>query len=330
MKTERRHELQENELANWLGDKLDVLRPYSKAILGVLVLAVVALLLVNFVRGRNERMSEAGWSAYFEAMTGRSPEAFEEVADTYPGTAAAGWAMQRAADLHLDEALQQLFQDREAAAQEIEDARELLQKILDTTDDPLLQQRATFGLAKCLEAQGDFEEAKAKYEQVVSRWPNTTFAQLAQQRIEQIQQPATRQWYSWFAEQKPARSPLTDPGLFDDLPDLPEGPNLNMPPAGQLLPGAPSGAPVGSETDGSAAPPDFNLDLPDLPDNASPATTATEPATPAADDAEGTDDEVREPSSELGPEDAGSGEAEPASDSEAAANQNPPGDGSSP
>jgi hypothetical protein len=258
MKTERRHELQENELANWLGEKLATLRPYGKAILGVLVLALVALIIVNYLRGRGERMREAGWSAYFEAMTGANPEAFEEISQVYPGTDAAGWAMQRAADLHLDEALRQMFQDREAAKEEIDAARDLYEKILAASSDPMLQQRATYGLAKCLESQGDFTEAAKQYEQIASRWSDSAFAELAQQRLQQIQQPGTRQWYNWFAEQKPVSSPLTEPGMLDGLPELPEGPDLKMPAPGQLVPGSTSGA-----IPGAAIVPELGVDLPD-------------------------------------------------------------------
>ena len=46
MKTERRHELQTNILADWLGHKTEAIRPYFKLILGgiaaVLIVAIVA------------------------------------------------------------------------------------------------------------------------------------------------------------------------------------------------------------------------------------------------------------------------------------------------
>jgi hypothetical protein len=328
MKTERRHELQENELANWLAEKLDWLRPYSKAILGVLLLAVVALMVVSYMRGRSERMREAGWAAYFEAMAGRSPEAFEEVANTYPGTSAAGWAMQRAADLYLDESLQQLFQDRDAAQQSVDAARELYQKILDTSNDPMLEQRATYGLAKCLEARGDFEEAKAHYEQVASRWSDSTFAALARERVNRIEQPATRQWYHWFAEQKPVRSPLTDPGMFPDLPDLPDSPNLQMPPAGQLLPGSSSGSVAPADSTPPASAPDLGLDLPAAtgssgslgldfgPESATPPQSGTGSGTP---DVESSPPDAPATNQQL-PQDAGAD-----SDSEVNTDQNTPG-----
>jgi hypothetical protein len=254
MKTERRHELQENELANWLGEKVGAFRPFGKTILGVLVLAAVAMLIGNYLRGRSVRMREAGWSAYFEAMSGANPEAFEEVAKVFPDTSAAGWSMQRAADLHLDESLRQMFQNREVAKQEIDAARELYEQVLATSRDPMLQQRATYGLAKSLESQGDFAEAQKQYELLASRWSDSQFAELARQRLHQIQQPATQQWYNWFAEQTPVSSPLTDPGMFEDLPNLPEGPDLEMPAAGQFFGPGSNASPLPDA--GLAAPPD--------------------------------------------------------------------------
>ncbi len=105
MKTERRHELQENELANWLGEKIRKFQPYGRTVLGVLVLAAVGLLVTGYLRSRNEQAKRAGWSAFFGAMTVADPVALEEVAEAFPDTTAAAWALQRSADLRLDQAL---------------------------------------------------------------------------------------------------------------------------------------------------------------------------------------------------------------------------------
>ena len=41
MKSEERHKLQQNELADWLGRSYAVIKPYANAILAVVLLAVV-------------------------------------------------------------------------------------------------------------------------------------------------------------------------------------------------------------------------------------------------------------------------------------------------
>ena len=42
MKTERRHELQTNDLADWLGRKIDSARPHAKVISGIAIVAATA------------------------------------------------------------------------------------------------------------------------------------------------------------------------------------------------------------------------------------------------------------------------------------------------
>ncbi len=55
MKAERRHELQHNELADWLAATAERLRPYSRAILGVTIAAVVLLLAYYLITSRRKK-----------------------------------------------------------------------------------------------------------------------------------------------------------------------------------------------------------------------------------------------------------------------------------
>jgi hypothetical protein len=128
-----------------------------------------------------------------------------------------------------------MFQNRQTAKQELDAARGLYEQVVALTDEPMLKQRAIYGLAKCQEAQGQFDQAKKNYEQIIESWGDSQLAALAKERLDELQRPETKQWYNWFAEQTPATSPLTDPSLFQDLPNLPESPDLKMPQPGQLL-----------------------------------------------------------------------------------------------
>ncbi len=74
MKTERRHELQHNALADKLTYVIGVIEPYSRAILGV-VLAVAALLFVwAYLSVRDQEFAEKGWDSFFQAFGARPGE----------------------------------------------------------------------------------------------------------------------------------------------------------------------------------------------------------------------------------------------------------------
>ena len=55
MKTERRHELQNNELAAWLTVWIEKIQPYLKTVLGVLILGLVIILGIFIVQNREQQ-----------------------------------------------------------------------------------------------------------------------------------------------------------------------------------------------------------------------------------------------------------------------------------
>jgi hypothetical protein len=152
------------------------------------------------------------------------------------------------------------------AQEELAAARQLYERLAAVQGNPMVQQRAAYGLAKCLEAQGDFEQAIQEYEQIVSTWSGSPFAALATERISALKRPETKQWYSWFAQQEPIRSPLNDPGLFQDLPNLPDTPDLGIPtPGGSLGPSGSTDGTTGTAAPSSLIPGDSSSDGIELP-----------------------------------------------------------------
>lgn len=74
MKTERRHELATNVLADWLGEKIEALKPYSAAA-SVTALLVVVLIFAGIVLYQRRQTSTAQvWSDYFSAIENQSPD----------------------------------------------------------------------------------------------------------------------------------------------------------------------------------------------------------------------------------------------------------------
>ncbi len=134
MKTERRHELQTNDLAAWLAKEIDRVRPYGKLIGGaILVLVALALFWTWSANRARARMSTA-WNEFYvvtspsylqnelekkrdelrkkyddseRVLTGEEQsevvekvnEAIRKLAESDAGTAPGAWAALRYADL---------------------------------------------------------------------------------------------------------------------------------------------------------------------------------------------------------------------------------------
>src|SRR5687767_13440928 len=102
MKAERRHELKHNELADWLGEGMELLKPHATGIvLGLVLLAVIVVGSFWYFGGENHASSLA-WSRYFESFNDREPQkALETLASDQSGSKAAWWALMTVADMHL-------------------------------------------------------------------------------------------------------------------------------------------------------------------------------------------------------------------------------------
>ena len=99
MKTDRRHELQTNELADWLGEHAKQYLPYAKTGIGIAVLIIAALFAFNIMRGQKEGRRVGSWNEYFTASELADLEGLREIAQRYKGTEAAAWALQSAGDI---------------------------------------------------------------------------------------------------------------------------------------------------------------------------------------------------------------------------------------
>jgi hypothetical protein len=218
-----------------LGDHIGQIKPYGKILLGVALLLAAVYFGTSYVAARNRQAQQAAWSAYYDATATGDPQEFRKVADSYPGTIASGWALQSAGDLYLNQGVGQLFQNRAEARKQLTSAREAYEAVAESFDDPMLKQRALFGWAKALESMGELSQAEKHYSEVAERYGDSEFGKMAAERLAELKKPAAQQWYNWFAEQKPQATPLNDPSLFQDLPNLPEKPDISMPKPGELL-----------------------------------------------------------------------------------------------
>jgi hypothetical protein len=315
MKTERRHELQTNALADWLGKHVEQVRPYAKGILAIALIVVAAAIAGTYISRNQATQSRLGWNEFYRAFGQRSAEDLEEVAASHSGTEAAVWAKQAEADIQLAEGIRDLYINRDLAKKSLEKARQSYLFVKELASDGLLKDRALFGLAQVHESLAELDQARNFYAELASGAPNSALGAEAGRRLDALNEPATEKWYNWFANQTP-RPPTssglpTGPGMPNlplDLGSLPDRPDISLPeivpPTPPKTEDVPANEPEGGETEGggdeSAAkkePPagksaDGDAE-PATPDPTPPEDGESQPAetspaneTPASDDSE--------------------------------------------
>lgn len=234
MKTERRHELAKNDLADWLGARIETLRPYSGAIsASVLAAAVLVFAAVVWYQKREATASQA-WEDYFSALEQPDPnkgfERLERVAEEHAADSAALWSRLSLADTQLGKGVDDLFKDRTAARKALDDAIDHYRAVVEKApSDSLLAERATFGLAEAYESKNDLEPAREQYRAVLANWPEGAFSSMAKSRLADLDRKSTKDFYDWFAKQAPVNKLPKGPGTTGekppfDLGSLPEHP----------------------------------------------------------------------------------------------------------
>lgn len=214
MKSERRHELEKNELADWLASSVEAIRPYQNAILGVVILIAAAVVAFAVWRNMAQRQATVAWDDYFHAIQTREPRELEDVVNRHAGSRVAHWAATSAADLRLAAGCDLLFEDKPSALYELRNAVDLYLMVLEQSREQALLERATFGLARAYEAQIDLDQAMEHYAEVVERWPDGPFAEVAGDRLAALRQRSVRELADRFAKWEPEPRP-------SDLPDFP-------------------------------------------------------------------------------------------------------------
>ncbi len=210
MKTERRHELQTNDLADWMGEKIEDLKPYSTAIWGTVLAVLAVIVALVYWSRKSEAQLERTWDSYFNARNEPTPEGLKTVAEAHPKTPAGLWSRLTLADVQLSKGVNALFEDRTEGQEALKEAVEAYEYVIaNAPRDSLLAERATFGLGEALESQNELDKARAQYEAVEANWPDGAFSTQAKQRLADLDKASTKQFYDWFAKQEPKRKPPT-------------------------------------------------------------------------------------------------------------------------
>lgn len=351
MKTKRRHELQTNVLADWMGKQIEVLRPHSQAIaLGAV--ALVAVIAGVIALGQIFSSPESGgWPEYFGAFAERDPEKLAEVASAEGvDDRAANWALLTAAELQMSEGAQLLYENHDDGAKKLEEAKDKLDELAKRApSDPYLKQRSQFVLGQIYEslaaartkgAASNLDKARKHYEQAKEVAPDTPLGKSAGDALARLKdEKEVTELLTAFAKHEPPQrtgaGDLTQPpsrsGVSADNPplgegDLPSRPDLSFPglglgtetttpPVESGLPGESSNPPpVTEDAPGSEAPP-----------------SGTEPGESAPGETPPTGDPAAEPStSEPAAEAPGDAEADSAPTEGAATDEPAAGESPSP
>lgn len=324
MKTQRRHELQTNQLADRIGIYLQKVRPYQKQILYGVATVVALGGAVLFLSKQQQAKAGVSWEDYFGAMVEQRPEALTEVARLHSGSTAALWARQAAGDMKLSTGAMLLFRDRNEARKNLKDAeKEFLAVEQDGARYPMLLQRSRYGLAQTYESLCEIEKARDYYKKVAAAEPDSALGKLAQRRHDQIAGRDSDRWFAWFEKQVPkppagavpapgqGPSVPADLGVLPDSPDFPfTGTDMKPAPRTEAQPEAAAEAKPAMQPEAKPA----------AEAEATPAPQPEEKSAPAPEAKPATEPEVKpaaEPEAKSEKEPAPAPEAKPAMEPEA-------------
>ncbi len=219
-------ELGDNQLAESVLRFVDRMRPHFGTILAALGVVAAGIVTWGLVTSQAEATRQQSWDAMLAALSSGEADALGDVGRRFPGTAAARWAELLLADRAAAEGAELLFVDRGPAEARLRSAVDLYTAVMAANPQGRLAERAAFGLARARESLGQLGDARRGYDALAAEHPDDPLARIARARAVELGRDATRQWYDWFAAQKP-----TPPGKpADDGPAFP-APDAPAPPA---------------------------------------------------------------------------------------------------
>jgi tetratricopeptide (TPR) repeat protein len=222
MKSERRHELQHNELAEWLFKSGERLKPYQNLILAGVAVAVVAVAAYSWWSRTSATRASQAWTDLSRSLDAGSPDMITTVAEDYPNTVVGQTATVILGDWRLAMACNQRFVSMALAQKQLDDAIDSYSKVLETSRLPSLLERATYGMARANETRGELEDATRYYKEVTEKWPDGAYAAAAKQRLDDFQQLDTKRMFGDLRKFEPKPAFSEEPGALGPLPSFSE------------------------------------------------------------------------------------------------------------
>jgi predicted negative regulator of RcsB-dependent stress response len=273
MKTARRHELKENDLAHYLEQTVDWASANAKLIvLGIAgVLAVIAAL--AYFQHRSKEKAAAAWDQEYAAEASDDTQRLEQFVESNKGTAAGQLANLRLADIDFDEGINQMSIDRENAEKRLNDAKNRYFAVLEAASDSRIKQRAELGMARYFESIGDLDKAKEHYGRL-AKIENGLFRDEADRKLADLGRPLNEEFVKWYSKLRPkARAASSNPLIQSQLDQLP-----NFPTGGAPAPGAGDASAASPTATGTATPKATATPTAAAPAASKPAAGAASPS----------------------------------------------------
>jgi hypothetical protein len=301
MKSERRHELQQNWLADRVAAFAEDAKPYAKAVGGALLALLVLVGTYLYLNKRADAEKAGAWEKTWHALYSNDPKdrQFElrSIAENAPHSPAGLWAQLYLADQELTGGVNALFTEKSAGMTDIRSALDGYQAVQSAATDPFLQQRAWYGIGRAEESLDQLDKARAAYEQIVKNYPDGPYFPRAKRALDVLNRDQAKSFYDWFASvQPPTHTSGTGAGPngmgsngetspFDSaLPPLP--PDFKLPDLGQSSKTPPpepkpdEGPSLTPKSTPPAKTPDTKPPDSKTPDTKTPASKAPETKTP--------------------------------------------------
>jgi hypothetical protein len=293
------HHEDEVQLAKLLKESKPFLERYGTTMIyGVAAIMAIAAVVV-YVQRQPAPTAEVSR----DLLLATTAEDYQAVADASPDSPIGILARLRQADRELEDAVSNMFTNREAAMLNLataEKAYKQLEERKDIIDS--IRERVLVGLARVAECRcdgtdGSINAATAAWERVLKSFPDSkTFKSVAESRIKRLASKDSREFYAWFSTQNP--KPGDDllmpqdggPGQVPSMPLIPDLHNFGLPDADApnskaTTPAAPAETPAKTETSGETkAAAEKPADTPPTPEAAdTPQAKTPAPDAPVGD-----------------------------------------------
>ena len=202
MKSEERHQLLTNDLGVEIERTVGFFERHLGLLIGLISAALVLGGAIYWFTRTVESESAEGWTLL---DTAQNLEEFGTVIDKFKGKPPAQWAQLFVAETNLKTGMPLMFSNREIAKTDIKSAREGFESLLQEKTDPMIRERALWGLALCLETTSDGNTSKVidAYQRLITEFPETIFKVVADDRIATLKKDAPKEFYAWFSKENP-------------------------------------------------------------------------------------------------------------------------------
>jgi len=228
-KTERRHELQQNDLAAYLEQANKRIEPYSKQILvGILLLLAGGVAYSFYNSERNAAASLATMELIQNTnVSDVDTEALSEINIKFVETSAGKLAKLYEGMAFVSKGNRDIYTDRTQAEESLNEGILVLTDAAGSTNDTLIKSRAYLGVALANTILGNNAAAKEAYEQVIKANESQAMVDNANSRIESLDSPSGEKFATWFKDAK-FTQPGSDPSVPPTFPSIPAL-DLNLP-----------------------------------------------------------------------------------------------------